>query len=212
MCRVLCRSTDWMFPSLSQVSFSGQLWNVDGKNDILRLFRWSYGGLCNMEVKPLNSAKSVLLTIQQSATQPPSFPFCSSAHLNVCRSRRLTIQYMFCGNPGNFRHHLSMFCLQATRLVVRYIVDGTPSNEFVFSVVTLPPCILHRMVVQQESARMSKLTVCILGRVQAEKLKTFQQLPTFLPLQSFIFTGTKYCLFQATLKDLKTSYLYFTLT
>ncbi len=45
---------------------------------------------------------------------------------------------MFCGNSGNFRHHLSMFCLQAMRLVVRYIVDGTPSNKFVFSVVTLP--------------------------------------------------------------------------
>jgi hypothetical protein len=64
-----------MFPSLSQVSFSGlvpngQFWNVHGKSDILRLFRWSYGGLCIMEVNPLNTAKSIANNIAVSNLAP----------------------------------------------------------------------------------------------------------------------------------------------
>ncbi len=150
-----------------------------------------------MQVNPLNSAKSVLLTIQQPATQPPSCPFCSLSHLNVCRSRCLTIQYMFCGNSGNFRHHLSMFCLQAMRLVVRYIVDGTPSNEFVFSVVTLPPCILHRMVVQQENGGLAreckdvKFNCVHTGSYIGRKTKNFSAAAQFLTTSVFQFHWNK---------------------
>ncbi len=211
MCRVLCRSTDWMFPSLSQVSFSGlvpngQFWNVHGKNDILRLFRWSYGG------QSLKLCQECIANNIAVSNLAPLFSFLQFLSIECLQIKMFNHSVYVLWQFWKFRHHLSMFCHQAMRLGVRYIVDGTTSNEFVFSVVMLPPCILHSMVVQQETARMSKLTVCILGCVKAEKLKTFQQLPNFLPLQSFIFAGTKYCWFQATLKDLKTSYLDFTLT